>query len=220
MVFDLGFLNVATKANTRGGVGTAAGGAKKVISRSYDNLTFSVKKGKIKKIVDGNEITVDVLKGVFKFSKNFFDKAKIDTHTIGINYASDPTTKQVFIYTVEGEGSSCNYNAGKSKDGKKSQEFRSNVLEEMLQEGGILPAELVENFRQGLTLNKLDVETSGNIYEVFEVVIAKEGDGDVEESDDSEEAGTLEDFEIGDISESLEETEEDAVAEAEADDFM
>ena len=208
IMFDLGKLQVSTKANTRpqGNYGAS--------SRVFSDLSFGVKKTKTKK-EDGS--ILEGLKGVFKFSKNFFDKSGVSKHTHAIKYANDVEAGKLYILVLEGEGDSCNYNEGKSKDGQKSQEFRSSELERFASEVGLLPVEQPEGFKEKFKLVKLDVEIAAPYTAVYEVTIdtASEASAD-EESEEGQEGE--EELEVGEASESTEEVQE--VAGEAGDDFM
>lgn len=202
-MFDLGKLQVSTKANTRptGNYGAS--------SRVFSDLSFGIKKTKTKK-EDGS--IVEGLKGVFKFSKNFFDKSGVSKHSHSIKYANDVEAGKLYILVLEGEGDSCNYNEGKSKNGEKSQEFRSSELERMASEVGLLPVEQPEGLKEKFKLTKLDVEIAAPYTAVYEVSI--DASTETESSDEEEVEEELE------VSDALESTEvEEVVAEAN-DDFM
>lgn len=204
-MFNLNALQVSTKANTRQG-GNFTGN-----SRVYPNLTFGIKKTKTKKDDGTEEIG---LRGVFKFSKAFFEASGIAKSTHSIKYANDKANGKLYILVLEGKGDSCNFNEEKAKGGSKSQEFRSSELERFAQEVNLLPEEQPEGFKQALTLTKLDVEIAAPYTAVYEVSLAQEGDGDADESEDAE----------GEVSDSLEATEETSevpvVTETANDDFM
>jgi hypothetical protein len=207
-MFDLSKLQVSTKANTRpqGNYGGS--------SRVFSDLSFGIKKTKTKQ-ADGS--IVEGLKGVFKFSKNFFDKSGVSKHSHSIKYANDVESGKLYILVLEGEGDSCNYNEGKSKNGEKSQEFRSSELERMAIEVGLLPEAQPEGLKEKFSLNKLDVEIAAPYTAVYEVAVDTTAEATSEEEEGEEEG----EEEIGEAEAASTEETEVEVATAEAnDEFM
>jgi len=205
-MFDLSKLQVSTKANTRpqGNYGAS--------NRVFSDLTFGVKKTKTKQADDS---IVEGLKGVFKFSKNFFDKSGISKHSHSIKYANDVEAGKLYILVLEGEGDSCNYNEGKSKNGEKSQEFRSSELERMATEVSLLPVEQPEGLKEKFKLTKLDVTIEAPYTAVYEVSLDASTEATSEE--DGEEG---EELEVGEaVDTTTEEVVEEVAGEA-GDDFM